>query len=456
MSFRVLVTHTALALTALSAGAEAQPLPRQPQTRPPATEAAFQPCEDTNALAALGCELAQQLSPHQPGAVVALEVTQGENGGATLRGEALAERLAQVVAGTMAVTNRGTAKTLGAARARALGTQPIVVLSPTIRGASLDVTGDVYTGRESFWDRPKSRKSTVLGHAFATRAIDAEIKSFFQVTPLVVTRIDKGRLPSGAALALACGDLDGNGSLELALATRHSLSLGTLRGGRFATVRHVRLDALSPVSATPLREPLSTLNLAAGRYLDVGSSDREFTRRLNPAFEPIAKSPRQIPWPAFGCAAREGLGLSSTPQDCAAPHSATPAIAGGPVDAVSGAHWTSLNGAPLEAIASRRMSDGVLEVTDSRGRQTALPGAGAQVALGDLNQDGQLEVVVSRNTQDRKQDAVDTYTWNDVGLTLSFSFDVPSGVDALAVCPPEDTGLSPIALASGHEIWVVR
>ncbi|HXN31941.1 MAG TPA: FG-GAP repeat protein, partial [Polyangiaceae bacterium] len=80
---------------------------------------------------------------------------------------------------------------------------------------------------------------------------------------------------------------------------------------------------------------------------------------------------------------------------------------------------------------------------------------GAQLAVGDLDQDGTPEIAVSADALD---DAVDIWTWPSEGAALRprLHLAAPAGVRALAVCPPEEHGVPVLVAVVGNEVWLVR
>jgi hypothetical protein len=138
------------------------------------------------------------------------------------------------------------------------------------------------------------------------------------------------------------------------------------------------------------------------------------------------------------------------------PHAAT---MGGRYDAFASAMLASPHGDASFVWAGRE--DGVLEVRDSGGHHTTFDGAGAQLAVGDLDQDGEPEIIHALDTASL-DDAVVVRTWNRAnakpGEATPDLLRIPAaaGVHALAVCPPDGPGRAPLAVATADEIWVVR
>jgi hypothetical protein len=82
---------------------------------------------------------------------------------------------------------------------------------------------------------------------------------------------------------------------------------------------------------------------------------------------------------------------------------------------------------------------------------------GAQLALGDLDGDGAVELVSSLDTRDPKLDAVVVRTLvPNQAAAERFRVPVPAGVRALGVCPQRAGAMSPLVVATGDGVWVIR
>lgn len=372
---------------------------------------------------------------------------------------ALAGRIALVTAGAAGHQLKADDKPAGLARARSLASNAgtLVYLQPKIARGKLGVTADVYPVPHSFWDRVRDPDPAPVRHAFASRRIDAEIRSFLPPVRLVVSHVDKATSPERTAVALACGALPGDGGLELVLAGRHGIHVGRLRGGRLVPRASVAWSALSPVAPFPLRQPLGAITLDRG-HLDVGISDRADEVRLDADLKPVAKVPRRIPWAPAGCARFSGVALSTHIQPC---HKGDGKVAlsgfASQADAVAGARVTGRDGQAHRFRAERVADKSVALLRDDRGRTARVDGVGAELALGDVDGDGQPELLSGADTLDPHADALIVRTWLDDGRVVErLRLAVPDGVRALAVCPPEDEGLAPVAIATGDGLWVVR
>jgi hypothetical protein len=83
-----------------------------------------------------------------------------------------------------------------------------------------------------------------------------------------------------------------------------------------------------------------------------------------------------------------------------------------------------------------------------------LDGVGAQIALGDLDQDGSPEIVASAADGD---DAITIWSWDGASDPKErLRLPAPGGVRALCTCPPEEGGAPALVAVVDGEVWIVR
>lgn len=409
------------------------------------------------ALSELACELSQRLTGLPSGLLVVSEplVTDVP----TPRADELSRRLADVVAGALGRQAASSTEPARLGRARALASRAgtLVLLSPELARGELRVVANVYPVPRAFWDRVRDPTPNPSQHAFVTRRLDPELRTFLPPVPLVARRIERASSPEPFPLAVACGDVTGDGAQEIALVGRHRVQIGRVRGGAFAPLAQVAWKDLSPVSRSPLREPIGSAALWAGPGLDVGISDRLDAVRLGPDLSLVAKLGRRLPWPAGGCSRIAGLSLRPEIEACDprdgplfGPLQAAPA------DAIAGARVLQRDGSSRMLRAWRTFGESSATVSDGK-RSARVEAAGAQLALGDLDGDGTPELVSSADTLDPTADAVIVHSWQADGtLVERLRVGVPTGVHALAVCASEDAGLAPVVVATRGGVWLIR
>lgn len=409
-----------------------------------------------SALAQTACELARGL----PALPAALVVTTRAAGAELTpeRGQRLAERLSGLVAGQLGAGARAVSGMTSPSAAQSLArSAQVVALELELDRARLAVTADVLPAPGRFWERFQAAAPRIQAHAFAARPLDAELRSYLPRVPLVISRVHKATLDE-PAIALTCGDLDRDGAPELALVGRQRTRIGRLVGGVFRATRSAAWSELSPLAPSPLREPIGTAFITPRGTLLVGTTDRAAGLELDGTLTVLARYESKLPWGNAGCTRRLGVGLAPALEACAEPPRSSPESAvDAAVDAIAATQLVARDGTTTEASVARRQRDARLELRLGAKRLELQAPAGAQLALGDLDGDGRLELVTSDPTTEPERDVLTIHTLGpDGAVKLVLRVAVPSGLRALAVCPPGESGLSPIAAATGDGLWVLE
>ncbi|MEI9947445.1 MAG: hypothetical protein WDO74_00280, partial [Pseudomonadota bacterium] len=449
MSRRIFVFFALLA-TLITSRARAEPEPTKPSSNALCDR-------ESTAISRSACRLADSLSGQADSALVVAAAAAGD--ARVPLPAAVSARLAQLVAAKLGAAAEPSKEPLTLAQAAhaASSARGLIYLTVSLYRDRLDVSADVYVGAGRFWQRIKSPGLKLKGHAFSTTALDPELRALFPVIPLVVSRVDKAQTAERDILAVACGDLRGDGSSEIAAVGRRRVQVGRLEHGRFAARVSLNWADSSAIAPSPLREPIAACTVAEPGRLLVGLSDRADTLELSGTLRVEHKWHAVMPWPGAGCTRRSGLGYEGKARACPG-SSPTPDVDfGAPVDAFDSRALTSHSGQVHTLRIARAVGADFARVLDSLHPEVMVPNVGAQIAVGDLDEDGLPEIVSSSASLDRRADQLLVRTLTDNGqLRERLRISVPSGIDALAICPGDGRAMAPLALATGDGIWLIR
>jgi hypothetical protein len=410
---------------------------------------------EATAIGRSACRLGLVLAGQSNGALVVAAPAMGD--GRVVLSTALSERLTQLVAAKLGSTAHPQTASLADAQRIAGSARGLVYLGVALYRDRLEVNADAYAGAGHFWQRLRDPRLHLKAHASAASPLDPELRALFPAIAIVVTRIDKGSLPERDVLALACGDVRGDGSSEIATIGRRRVQVGSLERGRFAARASLNWAENSAVAASPLREPIAAASLASAGHLWVGLSDRADALELSGALQVEHKWHGVMPWPGGGCTRRAGLGYDGKWQACPGASPAPSADLQTPIDAFASRVLANQSGQSHTLRVARPVGSDAARALDSLQPEVNVPNVGAQLAVGDLDEDGQPEIVTSSPSLDRHADQVVVRTVTDNGqLRERLRLPVPSGIDAIAVCPGDGRAMAPLALATGDGIWVIR
>ena len=439
----LLITGTTSAL--------AQP---EPEAAPAAATAPVMP-----ALSHVVTEAAGSVAPRAAGAVVVGAPLKSDT--PAPRGPALVSRLVGLVAGAIGPAARAVRNPmpLDAARAEAATSPALVYVQVEVANGELRLTVDAYPIPRNIWDRSRSGSPGPIAHGFGSARIDAEVRTFLAPIALIAANPVKVPLPTTEVMAMACEDIDNDGALELFLMSRRTLALGRVRNNQFVVLRQVAWQELSPIAPIPWRQPLATLSAGAPGLLDVGLTDRAQSVRLDAQLVKVAAYD-DMPVPVPGgtvCAKRRVGSLTAElgpclPQD----HIASPNAAFH-FDAVAAARVIGTGGDVRDVWAVRSPTDGSVALRDDHGKQHALQHVGAQLALADVDLDGDPDLVASKNVLNASNDALVIRSWRSNGtMEKRAELPVPDGISAVVVCPPDGPGQRTVAVATSKELWILR
>jgi len=412
-----------------------------------------------SAVGTLGAKLTQELGKTLDGAELArggtfVACSPLRSGEPLHRAEELARRVCRAVAGKLPGTRLlEDPQSVQAAWKRAGTASRLIYVDLELLRGELRGSLDVHARSTNFWDRLKGKKPAPVAHAFASAAIDAEVRSFLPSLSLEEASLHPYKLGGLVTQALSCGEFGDRPGNSLAVLTARELVVGRLVHGAFVPERRTNVADLGARTPVGVRPPLANV-VATGDWehpIAVGSSERQgavLDRALVP-FQFLAGVPFQRP-SGLACATVDAAqgGFLGLPQRCSEGARATK---GDLYDVLAFAPLVSKEGASSEAWAARDAS-GKLTL-DVAGSKSVVEAVGAQVSLGDLDQDGALDVVY---TLDGPDDAIAIATHDGKALRLRKRFPTKAPVTALAICPPDGFGPLAVAAVVGDEVWIVR
>lgn len=435
-------------------------VPRDAAADPPAKGAAAtdDPRAAVGAFARVAEAAKRGLGKAQEGALVVVAPVTSDVPGT--RGDALAARLAAVVAGRVGGEAHARALALPAALAAARARGTLVHVVVEIARGRVRATLDVYPARISVWERLKGASLAPLGHAFAEAPLDAEVRSY--MPPIVLERTARARATAkhglAEVLAAACVEHEGGPALALLEPTR--LVLARRRGAALETAAELELATRLRPLPVPLREPLGAVVALPDGGIAVGTTSRggatfdaALATRATFAGLPVAPGECLTPRPAAG-------GLDPLARPCepgAGAARSAPVAEGDVVVAAAVADVVTRDGAAARVVATRGPS-GTLVVTSPSAR-ASVDAPGTELAVGDLDLDGVPEVAYARlppRDDARAEETIVVASLRDGALEPRFELPAPRGVRALALCGPEAEGRPALVAVVADEVWFVR
>ncbi len=418
-------------------------------------------------LATIATELSRGIGAPPPTVIVVVSPLASDT--PAPKAEELGLRLASLVAGQLGGAARvhPRSASLAVAQAAAAKVGALVYVEVEIARGQLRATADLYPVPSNSWDRLRTPVPAPRAHGFASAPLDAEARTF--LTPLSLGRpvVHKAHHDVKDVLSVACGDADGDGANELELVGRGAIALGHVTGERFVVSRSAPWHRLAARSPVPMREPLGAsaivpeedgtggaLLAATTDYGPVSLSRDLLAAAPAQGFPVLAGTELYCARPDAAASAYEGNlhacpirktapGVASKSIELASPHRR--------YDAVAATELVAKDGSSVALVAARDPEAGLAL---RAGERTArLPEVGAQLAVGDLDEDGDAEVVT---TTDHGDEVVSVSTWTHGELVARFRIPVPSSVRAVAVCPPDGGGPHAVVVALDGEVWLVR
>jgi hypothetical protein len=378
------------------------------------------------------------------------------------KSDALALRIAAAVArGMPQVHVQDAPLPIAAARVAAARSSALVYVQAELAGGELRITVDVYLVERNRWRRLRGGSSPAASHAFAKAPLDPELRSYLPPILLEQWKTTRARVDEPNVLAVACGDLNGDGGNELVLVTDRKVLIGRLRDGRFASEREQRWSELAPRVPVPFREPVATAVIdRLAHQIWAGHSDRGGVQ----LGAELALVNRFAGLPLLVTASRTGICAMQLPELGLFASDVRPCVSGqgsAPASAASSAFALGRfdAGVLLEdtepgtyLLAAARDAQGRLR--NYRGNSVqVLDNVGSQLAVADLDQDGEPEIAYVTDTA---EDAIVVASVGRDRVRQRLRIVAPAGVKALAACPPEARGSSALVAIVGSEVWLAR
>ncbi len=403
--------------------------------------------------------LARDLAPVSAGSIVAAVALESDV--PAPHGSELVSKAVALLAGALGPEVRAgrSPATLDTARADAASASSFVLLKVQIAHGEIRLSADVYPVVHNVWDRARNPSPGPIAHGYASARIDAEVRSFLGPIPLVATETLRVPLPEPEVLALLCDDIDDDGALEVVAASRRNVLVGRFRNQRFDTLRKASWDTYASIAPVPWRQPLMSIASPEPGLIDLGSTDRARAVRIDAALVArayLAGFP--VPLPSGSACVRVDAGTLDNRFSPCTSDAQVPSWSEAPFtfDASAATSLVRGDGRLDGVMGVRRVADATVVLRDTQGRTANVSNVGAQIALADLDLDGDPELLASRNVLNAAQDAVVVRTWSQQGVQELWSKPVPQGVSAVTACPPEGGGMRAIIVASSTELWLIR
>jgi hypothetical protein len=380
-------------------------------------------------LSLIACRLVEQLGAAARGAQVSVLDVKSDR--PLPNPDALRERLRGLVAGALGQ---------GVERSKLR-----VELTVEKNGGVLRVSADLRRAL-GLWQRLRRDEARSEAHAFVEVPLDAELRTLIPPPPLIVGETLRVKLPDRGVVALACGPLGPDGGQELVVVSRSHVRVGRVQGRAFVERARAAWSALSPVAPSPLREPLASAEVTSAGTVRIGLSDRRDGLTLDRDLNVAERYEGLLPVPSGACVTRSGVGLAAEPAPCDRRVTESGPAASVSLDALAGARGYWLG---------RSLDTGWL-VAGARGLNLPKGRVGAQLALGDADSDGSLELLFSADTLQAEKDRLTLVTLEGNQPITRFELPVP-GISALTICQrQEGPRMAALAVAANDELWLLR
>ncbi len=320
----------------------------------------------------------------------------------------------------------------------------VLFVQPEIRNGELLLRVRTLQPRGNVWDRSVDRSPITSKEALVRVRVDSEIRAFLRPILLEEAKSTTFLQPLGRVSALACGDVRNDGSLELIAVTTSRVSIASLRQGAFHEIESLAWPRELALLPARLREPLAVVEVTENGALGIGHSDRGFSTWD----DGVWKSEKTWRLDATGVVNfRYQIGRPKSAFITVTPPTGLDVQV---FDAIAGTEFASL-GLTLRAFALREPS-GRLYVMVGNNAPVILDDVGAQVALGDLDLDGVLEVVTTSNGASERLRVVSLTAG---APKIRWEQESADPIRSVTVCPPEAASKPSIVAVTDRQVWRV-
>ncbi len=333
----------------------------------------------------------------------------------------------------------------------------LTYVSPSMIGGSLILDVTFTQWPSSFWQRVLLPEGTTTLHESLRVPADEVIRRLLPPARGLLSETKKFPSPIQSPVALACGDIDGDGGQELLIVGRRDVVLGRFHRNQFVTEAKNNWAELSPIADSPLRAPLGAAAMDETGAV-IGLSDRARMVKLDSQLKLLTDAPRAYPLSMRDCAQFGPTGISENRFVCDLDdRTARPARIGA-LDASATGQVTEPSGVVSQVTTVLPLGENSLTRVESgaqAGIEFKLPNIGDALVWSDLEGDGSLELLSSRATRRNEQDAIVVHSLKDGQLQPVAELQA-GPVHALTTCPFAGNNPLLVVAAVGGELWVLQ
>lgn len=331
---------------------------------------------------------------------------------------------------------------------------PLVFVEGRLERYALELEITEVGFARQFWQRALEPRGRKLWSRKIRVALDGSLVSRPKRPSFRAERLGSHAVPD--ILGVSCAAAESGTELVVAALGRRKLQTFGFDGTRLTARAERPLDELGPLSPTPLRQPIASIQPTERGWL-LGSSDRAELFELTHGLEVLSRHPRAHPIDGTRCLAyrEDGLDVASFP--CTAP-------AGEPSKSSENTRshrevWGFAGEFPSSSLAVRQSSRSFRIVVEGGGPRAlevwpgsvdaTLLGIGAALA-------GAPTILVASAEAPTRPAEVSVFSLESPG-ELRRRESLPIGnARVLATCPPHLTAGSLTLLWTEKDIWVLR